>query len=211
MNKIRNKKIVMKKVLVIFILTSIISCITSNRYIYAAAPYVYFRGRHYLEGGVGKYGYGTRYYWISSKFSGYLYNCAKDAMLDWSKNSKMIDCKYASKKSESVLNMYCINDGEDSGINAYTIHKRGVLSFVNPDEKNWKYGQIYYNLDNGLSTSNLKDRKKIISVFAHEIGHCFGLNENNTNSKSIMCQAGYGRRVTSVQSCDFAGVHRLYK
>ena len=57
----------------------------------------------------------------------------------------------------------------------------------------------------------IKEGKKIISVFAHEIGHCFGLNENNTNSKSIMCQAGYGRRVTSVQSCDFAGVHRLYK
>lgn len=86
--------------------------------------------------------------------------------------------------------------------------ERVGFSSVDPDESNWKYGQIYYNLDNGLEK---KDRKKIIAVYAHEIGHCFGLDENNTNKKSIMCQAAYGRSVTSVQSCDFEGIKKLYK
>jgi len=34
------------------------------------------------------------------------------------------------------------------------------------------------------------------------IGHCFGLDDNNSNTHSIMCQEGSGRAVNTVQQCD---------
>ena len=34
------------------------------------------------------------------------------------------------------------------------------------------------------------------------IGHCFGLDDNNSNTHSIMCQAGARRAVNTVQQCD---------
>ena len=170
--------------------------------------YVYFKDKHHLEGGVGKSKKDQKRYWISSGLSGFMYNCAKDAMLNWTNNASYINFYITSKRPESVVDIYGSYDGKELGYNAYTVFRKSWFSSVDPDESNWKYGQIYYNLDNGLEK---KDRKKIIAVYAHEIGHCFGLDENNTNKKSIMCQAAYGRSVTSVQSCGFEGIKKLYK
>lgn len=173
-----------------------------------AKEYVYFAGKHHLKGGVGKNKKSKQYYWVSSDLSGFMYNCAKDAMLDWTNNASYINFSITRKKSKSVVDIYGSHDGKNAGYNAYTVFRNGWFSYVDPNEENWKYGQVYYNLDNRIKQS---DRNRIIAVYAHEIGHCFGLNENNTNRKSIMCQAGSGRNVTSVQECDFKGINNLYK
>lgn len=174
----------------------------------AATSYVHFKGNHHLSGGVGKNKNDMKYYWISGDLNGWLYNCAKDAMLDWNNHASYINFSKTSTKSKSSVDIYCSHDGKKAGYNAYTLFRNGWFSYVNPDKNNWKYGQIYYNLDNGISVK--KSRNKVIAVFAHEIGHCFGLDENNSNRKSIMCQAGSGRSVTKVQKGDFKGVKSLY-
>lgn len=194
---------------IIICLTLILFNFSNNAY--AETSYVYFNGKHHLAGGVGRYGKDTKYFWISDKLSGFLYNCAKDAMLDWSNNSSIIDFKITKSRPDSVVDIYCSNDGKNAGYNAYTVFRKGLLTYVDPDKENWKYSQIYYNLDNNLNTNQSINRDRIIAVFAHEIGHSFGLDENNSNKNSIMCQAGSGRAVTNVQSCDFTGVFKLYK
>ena len=39
-------------------------------------------------------------------------------------------------------------------------------------------------------------------IIIHEFGHAFGLDHNNTNVNSIMCQTSYGRVVQKVQKVD---------
>lgn len=48
-------------------------------------------------------------------------------------------------------------------------------------------------------------------TIAHEAGHAFGLAHNQGNPKSIMCQTGSGRSVSSAQICDLKGINHLYK
>ena len=48
------------------------------------------------------------------------------------------------------------------------------------------------------------------AVVAHEMGHVWGLDENNSNSKSIMCQSAYGRSVTTVQKVDNNAFNRKH-
>ena len=62
---------------------------------------------------------------------------------------------------------------------------------------------------NSKYLSNQTDAYKQ-GVVAHEMGHCFGLNENNTNPYSIMCQAGHGRAVTTVQQVDQNAFNRKH-
>lgn len=44
----------------------------------------------------------------------------------------------------------------------------------------------------------------------HEIGHAFGLDHNNSNQYSIMCQMEFGRQVQSVQAVDNTALNGLY-
>ncbi|MDE6252956.1 MAG: hypothetical protein K2M78_10035 [Lachnospiraceae bacterium] len=58
--------------------------------------------------------------------SGFLYNCAKDAMLDWSNNSSIIDFKITYSRPDSVVDIYCSNDEKNAGYNAYTVFRKGL-------------------------------------------------------------------------------------
>ena len=49
-----------------------------------------------------------------------------------------------------------------------------------------------------------------IGTCAHEFGHAMGLDENNSNTSSIMCQTGAGRTVNTVNSEDYATVVYIY-
>ena len=50
-----------------------------------------------------------------------------------------------------------------------------------------------------------------IGTMAHELGHAMGLDENNSNPNSIMCQLGSGRTVNTVSSEDYATVVGIYQ
>lgn len=49
-----------------------------------------------------------------------------------------------------------------------------------------------------------------IGTMAHELGHSMGLDENNSNTSSIMCQLSSGRTVNTVNSEDYATVVYIY-
>lgn len=45
---------------------------------------------------------------------------------------------------------------------------------------------------------------------AHELGHVFGLAENNSNPYSIMCQNASGRKVSVPMYVDLIQVRNMY-
>lgn len=113
--------------------------------------------------------------------------------------------------SNSAIDIYGYSKAD--GNNGYTSFwartnvTSGTAYKVDPDIENWLFNEIYLN-DNYLSKG--KDTTYIQGVVAHEMGHCFGLNENNTNQYSIMCQAARGRKVYKVQKVDQNSFNRKH-
>lgn len=71
---------------------------------------------------------------------------------------------------------------------------------------NYRFTQIYLN----DSTMHNIGAERMKGTIAHEIGHTLGLNENNGNVNSIMCQTGSGRAVQTVQQIDNSVIVNLY-
>lgn len=68
------------------------------------------------------------------------------------------------------------------------------------------YAEIRINRDEISYCSSYEK----IGTMAHELGHAFGLDENNSNTSSIMCQLSSGRTVNTVSSEDYATVVSIY-
>ena len=73
-------------------------------------------------------------------------------------------------------------------------------TIINPDHENWKYAEIHINHDE-FKNPNFSN-EQATGIIIHEFGHAFGLDHNNTNVNSIMCQTSYGRVVQKVQKVD---------
>ncbi|MBP0726707.1 matrixin family metalloprotease [Bacillus sp. RG28] len=65
------------------------------------------------------------------------------------------------------------------------------------NDNDWDWGRIMIN---DYEIGN--DSSYIQGVVAHEMGHVFGLDHNDTNPNSIMCSAWAGRAVNTVQKVD---------
>jgi len=70
----------------------------------------------------------------------------------------------------------------------------------------WGWGKITINTYNTSSKSSWGKE----GVIAHEMGHVFGLDENNSNPYTVMCQEGSGRAVNNAQAGDLRGINYLY-
>lgn len=68
------------------------------------------------------------------------------------------------------------------------------------------YTDIYINHD----TNKVRPANDVEVTLKHELGHAFGLAENNQDPYSIMAQA-HTRRVFSVQKVDNDAINYLYK
>lgn len=131
-------------------------------------------------------------------------------MKDWNDKSVIMNFKRTNNRTESAIDIYYTHEGSDKEYNGFTRFRKNG-NYINPDKSNWEYARIYYNLDNGMQPSiDAKEHKRLVAVFKHEVGHALGLNENNTNQNTIMCQAGFGRKVTDVQECERNGIYQLY-
>ncbi|MGE5456551.1 MAG: hypothetical protein ACM3O4_05575 [Ignavibacteriales bacterium] len=111
---------------------------------------------------------------------------------------------------DSAIDIYSYSypDGNNGGTNfiARTNVWSGDPYPVDPDIQNWLFGEIYLNDYYLLSKSSTQQQATI----AHEMGHVFGLDENNLNQYSIMCQAGAGRQVYTVQQVDNNAFNRKH-
>lgn len=164
----------------------------------AARPYTLLP--YSLNGGVGNWGFSKRYYWIDSSASG-ISNTILAAYNSWIYTSNILETpiswRQTTTKASGTVEFYTYSSID--GSNGYTSFWR-YSNAVSPRQENWGWCMIYYNnyYDAGQAT------------IAHEIGHTMGLDENNTNPDTVMCQAAYNRRVTTPQLGDLQGINAKY-
>ncbi len=72
--------------------------------------------------------------------------------------------------------------------------------------KPYYFAEITINNDTYVDLTSFQK----IGTAAHELGHAFGLSENNNNTNMIMCQLGSGRTVNTVNSAEYAKVVDIY-
>lgn len=80
---------------------------------------------------------------------------------------------------------------------------------VSPYVSDWRWNEIwiYTSVFDTLSAYNKQ------GTITHEMGHVFGLDDNNSNRFSVMCQLGdedSGRLVNTVQQADNEAFNSLY-
>lgn len=100
----------------------------------------------------------------------------------------------------STIDIYSRADG-NNGTLAYTIffNSNGTQQSYT---SNYLYSQIWIN-------SSIIGNYNIGGTMRHEMGHVFGMNENNGNPYSIMAQT-WARKVQTVQKVDNDTINYLY-
>ena len=93
-----------------------------------------------------------------------------------------------------------------AGITYYVDVTQNGHIHVDASYSMWDYGEIYLN-ESFTSQLNSTDKQ---GVLAHEMGHVFGLDHNNDNVYSIMCQDIYGRVTETVGLADHYGINAMY-
>ncbi len=166
---------------------------------------------HVLNGGVGNYGYNNRYYYITSSAGGYS-SLITSAMNDWIYTTSRLGITTPVSflrtytQSSSVMDIYAGYYKDPSyGIVGYTTFWIYGTQ-IDPMASNWGWGKIRLNQPN-YDWLSAYDKQ---GTAAHEMGHVMGLNENNSNPGSVMCQLAYGRYVNSAQADDCNGINYLY-
>ena len=195
MRILRNKKFkIIVTLLVAFIMLS-----TSTVSTYAASK-AYTLLPYSLNGGVGNWGYNKRYYWLDSSASK-----ISDKILDsynaWIYTSDILETpiswRRTTTKSNGTVEFYTYNNADNcNGYTSFWLYNDAVR----PRQENWGWCMIYYNnhYNGGKGT------------IAHEIGHTMGLDENNTNPNTVMCQASSGRKVSTPKLGDLKGINAKY-
>ncbi len=74
---------------------------------------------------------------------------------------------------------------------------------------NWYYAKILIN--NDVFKKDLFTDNQAQGTIIHEMGHAFGLDHNNDNKYSIMCQSNQGRQIEKVMECDNSSINVKYK
>lgn len=146
----------------------------------------------------------NRKYAFDSSVTGYWSTPFYNAINRWYNTNTYHAFAQTSNVSDAqvVFYTYSANDGN----NGYTSFFSSSSSSINPSVNDWAFCKVYLNKTSLSSTTTDYDS----GVACHELGHVCGLDENNTMPATIMCQAAYGRTVTTPQSDDCNGINYLY-
>lgn len=144
------------------------------------------------------------YYYVDSSAQAYLTPIA-NAANNWCYTGYGWTNLYPNTRTTNILDSaidiygYSTNDNSN-GYTTFWIRENGLTGDERQSTYNvdWLFNKVYLN-SYYMSSMSTKLQQAVV---AHEMGHCFGLNENNTNQQSIMCQSGSGRAVTTVQQVD---------
>lgn len=171
-----------------------------------------------LVGGVGSSGNSTRYYWLSNDAIAYT-STINAAMYSWNHTATTpgvtteIWFQPVASKTYSVMDIYTSTDTDNIyGATWFFGTNYDDSSNVNPRTSNWRWCKIvlYTNYFTGSNLTSSTGHT-LQSTVAHEMGHVFGLDENNTMPNTVMAQAK--TRNTSVigpTKDDCNGVNALY-
>lgn len=162
-----------------------------------------------LLGGKFTRGVSNTCYYVNSTASAYT-NQINAAARNWEvtgygKNPIYMTAVSSTKGSHMDIygknNSFWNRPGIAGETNFFTSSGSKITSFKN----NWFYVEIYLNRD---SFSELTTNQRQGTI-AHEMGHGFGLDDNN-NMASIMCQGAADRKIYLVGLDDHNGINAIY-
>lgn len=182
-----------------------------------------------MVGGVGQSGNKTRYYWVnSSAFDSTWQQRAVNAMYDWCHTGTgcgVYTSVWFGKTTNQHSSVVDFQRDDDLGSSVYgktTLYKSAGESnmIANPysNHDNWVWAKCSINVyacNYGKSSSgqNLALTKvKKQAIFAHEIGHAFGLDDllGTSNRNKLMYLGQYNCTVTKPTADECNGVNSLY-
>jgi len=196
----------MKKKFALPLIVGILICTSSS----TAFAYVTLNN-HTLNGGVGNYGYNNRYYYITSsasKFTGDIQTAMNKWICTTSRLGITTPISYVQTGTQSasvmdIYTQYLPNEPYDD-VNGWA-ESWIYSSHIDPWGQNWGWNKIYLN---SYQVSYNSERTR--GVISHEMGHCFGLGDNNSNPYSVMCDEAHNRQVTACVADDANGINYLY-
>lgn len=162
--------------------------------------------------GVGNWGNNKRYYYISSSASGQT-SYIESAMYHWIYTSEdpgvstPISFRRTYDQNSSVMDIYLGNFYDES--TGYIAETEFYIysNRVNQYYENWGWTNIKIN--NPVYGYYLTNFQKEGTI-SHEMGHVMGLDHNNSDQFSIMCQLQYNRLVKAPFPDDLNGINALY-
>ena len=186
--------------------------ITASLFFQTANAFAYTTySNHVLNGGVGNYGYTNRYYFITSSASTYS-SLIDSAMYDWINTTSRIGITTpisfvkTSTQSSSIMDIYAGHyypvEYQVAGDTLHFINS----TLVDQWSTNWGFCK---NRINSTYFDTISSFYKNHTV-SHEMGHVMGLNENNANTSSVMCQGWASPTVYNAQADDANGINFLY-
>lgn len=161
-------------------------------------------------GGYFSRGVSNMCYYVDSSASSYTSNI-NTGINRWTNSgyspSNYINMTAVSSNYATHVDYYA-QEPEDC-ISAYIIAE---TSFFSSSGTNGSGTVPYYYAEITINKGEFPDLTSFekIGTMAHEFGHALGLDENNSNTSSIMCQLGAGRTVNRVNSEDYATVVNIY-
>ncbi|WP_346871453.1 matrixin family metalloprotease [Clostridium sp. UBA5119] len=201
----------MKRKGLIIIISIIISLLMSTN-VFAATPSPIFGYK--LSGGVGNYGNNNQYYYIDSSANNFYHNSfyldyrryITKAMDRWIYTNELTPISFIKTtiQQNSVIDIYVKNEQYSSwaGLTYCIVGSTNI----NPRTQNWNWNKVTLNAHSLQFDSQISH---IQAAAAHEIGHCFGLDENEIPG-SVMYKylSGILDGGPSVEDC--RAINRIY-
>lgn len=156
-----------------------------------------------------KEGVGNICYYIDSSASSYtsIINSAINNWVDTGYGWNPIYVTPVSSNYATDIDFYLrYGDDMSADILGRTTYYNINEGIVNQYNTNWFFAKIELNASSLGGYSN--DIKQ--GTTAHELGHAFGLDHQDYNRYSIMCQLGCGRLVNTVDQTSHNAINALY-